>query len=74
MSITVTCSNCGKPLVEMPKKEETDMQQWFGRVCEHCGQVFCSDCMNASGPAPCPNCGQPTEPAQLYYLHKVGIG
>jgi hypothetical protein len=73
MSITVDCSYCGKPLVEMPLHSPDDLQQWFGRVCEHCGQVFCSECISLNTSSPCPNCGGPTDPAQIYYLHKIGI-
>ncbi len=77
-AITVKCSKCGNLLEELSDlpfiDAVPDMKQWFGNVCINCKRIYCNNCINVSGPTPCPNCGQPTEPAQLYHLRKIGVG
>jgi len=74
----VKCSKCGNSLMEMPEmpwmRADPGMKQWFGNVCTHCKRVFCNNCIKVGGPTPCPNCDQPTDPAQLYVLQRIGIG
>jgi hypothetical protein len=79
MTLTVNCSKCGNPLIELPSlgaldAAAPDMKQWFGNVCINCRSVYCNNCIKVGGPTPCPKCGQPTVPAQLYSLRKIGLG
>jgi hypothetical protein len=48
------------------------MEQWRGNVCVKCRMVFCGNCIELGGPTPCPNCGEPTYPAQRMYLEQAG--
>jgi hypothetical protein len=48
------------------------MEQWRGNVCVKCRSVYCEKCIALGGPTPCPNCGEPTYPAQRMYLEQAG--
>ena len=48
------------------------MEQWRGNVCVKCRSVYCEKCIELGGPTPCPNCGEPTYPAQRMYLEQAG--
>lgn len=48
------------------------MEQWRGNVCVACRTVYCEKCLELGGPTPCPNCGEPTYPAQKMYLEQAG--
>jgi hypothetical protein len=70
----IQCSKCGKPLLYLPVQiPDPDLEQWHGNVCTACNRVFCPDCIQVGGPAPCPNCGQPTLAAQRMNLRKAGF-
>lgn len=77
MPMTVKCSKCGSPLREMPMlpfmATAPDMKQWFGNACTACKRIYCHNCIEVGGPTPCPNCGQPTQAAQLFILREIGV-
>ncbi|MDD5017647.1 MAG: hypothetical protein PHO15_06070 [Eubacteriales bacterium] len=47
------------------------LEQWRGNVCMDCRLILCPDCITVGFSAPCPNCGQPTMPAQWVYVEQA---
>lgn len=72
-SETVRCSNCSQEIKRLDVGVAEDipsLQQWRGNVCLHCKKVYCSNCLQLGGPTPCPQCGEPTKPAQRQHLQR----
>jgi hypothetical protein len=73
----VICSSCGQALTELPMlpfmQAMPDLKQWHGNVCKDCKRVYCANCIEVGGPTPCPECGNPTDPAQLIALRQIGL-
>ena len=86
MAETIRCSKCGRELEFLgdPRSmfsptssvigSSTTMkalEQWRGNVCVDCRLILCPTCITVGGPTPCPQCRQPTKPAQRVYVEQV---
>lgn len=80
----IRCSLCGKKIkyIENPMVDGSatliggsldSFDQWAGNVCLNCKMVLCSRCIDIGRSSPCPNCGQPTNPAFKNYLEQIGM-
>lgn len=70
----VTCSSCSRELPLLPAfSPGEEFRLWLGNVCLACGRSYCSACISADGPTPCPSCGEPTQAAQLDSLRRAGV-
>ena len=82
----MNCSKCGKTLEAMGlfgglfsssvsvlgAGSASDFEMWRAQVCPKCKLVFCDGCLDLGGPTPCPECGNPTEPAYRGTLNAMG--
>jgi tetratricopeptide (TPR) repeat protein len=72
----VRCSSCSNELKRLDvgiAENIPDLQQWLGNVCLRCQRVYCSRCLELGGPTPCPQCGEPTKPAQRLHLQAISV-
>ena len=82
----IKCSQCGRRLkfLDSPRSMFSPttsvlgsnatmkaLEQWRGNVCVDCRLIFCPKCITVGAPTPCPQCGQPTEPAQRVYVEQT---
>jgi len=84
--LKMECSLCGKPLEFIgqfggafsPEASVSgigsgdDFNMWRAQVCTKCKLIFCEDCLELGRPTPCPDCGQPTEPAFRGIVNAMG--
>jgi hypothetical protein len=68
----IACGKCGNAVWQEPEDPALG-PSLFGNVCIECGKVFCDECIQMGGPAPCPECGRPTKPGLVEELAKIGI-
>lgn len=71
----IRCSLCGKKIkyIGNAMGSVDSFDQWAGNVCLNCKMVLCSKCIDIGRSSPCPNCGQPTNPAFKKYLEQIGM-
>jgi len=82
----INCSKCareleylGNPLsmsgptssVSISSNSMKKLEQWRGNVCVDCRLILCPICITVGVPTPCPQCKQPTKPAQRAYVEQV---
>lgn len=82
----MNCSKCGKYIEEVGEiggasspsasvrgaGNASDIKMWRAQVCTKCRLIFCGNCIKPGRPAPCPECGNPTEPALKGNIQAMG--